>query len=355
MVKKILAEFKVEYLQILDENGKVDEQLMPKISDKFVKKFYESMILIRLFDSKAIALQRQGRIGTYASLQGQEATQVAPVSALTDDDWLIPSYREGGAMILRGFPMSKIFQFWGGDERGHYVKGPPHILPIAIPVSSQTLHGAGIAMALKLQKKKAAALCYFGDGASSKGDFHEAANFAGVFKAPCVFMCCNNQWAISLPRKRQTASETIAQKAIAYGFEGIQVDGNDIFAMYKATTDALKKAYAGKGPTLIEAYTYRLGDHTTSDSAKKYRDANEVEEWKKRDPITRLQKYMKDKSLWDEKYEDEVQTKSKETIEAAVKEFENTPPPEVDDIFKYTFAEMPAELQEQLNNLKQLK
>ena len=355
MVRKTLAEFKVEYLQVLDETGNVDEKLMPKLSEKQIKEMYELMVLSRAYDAKAFSLQRQGRMGTYASLLGQEAAQIGSALALDDNDWLVPSYRESGALIARKHPMKGMFLFWGGDARGHQVKRPPHNLPISIPVSSQSLHAVGIAMALKKQKKKAVAVGYFGDGATSKGDFHEAANFAGVFNAPVVLICSNNQFAISVSHKQQTAAETYAQKAIAYGFEGIQVDGNDVFAMYKATSDAIKKAKAGNGPTLIEAFTYRMSDHTTSDDAKRYRPAKELEEWKKRDPIDRLQKYMKNKGLWNEKYGKEVQDKAKQQVEKAVEDFEQTPAPEIDDIFKYTFAEMPAGLKEQLDYLKQFK
>ena len=354
-MRRTLAKFKVEYLQILDQQGNADENLMPKLSDDRVKQFYELMVLSRVFDTKAISLQRQGRLGTYASALGQEASQVGSAITLDKNDWVVPSYRESSALIARNYPMSMLFQYWGGDERGNKIKIPPYNLPTSIPVGSQSLHAVGIALALKLQKKKQAALGYFGDGATSKGDFHEAANFAGVFKVPAVLFCQNNQYAISVPREQQTAAETIAQKAIAYGFDGIQVDGNDIFAVYQATSEALNKAKAGNGPTLIEAFTYRMSDHTTSDDAKRYRSTKELEEWKKRDPIDRLQKYMKSKGLWDEKYGKEVQEKSKQQVEKAVEDYESVPAPNPDDMFKYTYAEMPAGLKEQMEYLRQFR
>ncbi len=353
MVRKTLATFQVDYLQILDEHGTADEKLMPTLTDRQVLELYEAMQRSRAFDAKAVALQRQGRMGTYASLLGQEAAQIGAAYALEKDDWLVPSFRECGAMILRGHPMAKLYQFWGGDERGHDVRPPPFTLPIAIPVGSQTLHAAGIGMALKLQKKKAAVLCFFGDGATSKGDFHEALNFAGVFRAPVVFVCQNNQWAISVAREHQTAAQTLAQKAIAYGFEGIQVDGNDVFAVYAAAADALKKAKSGKGPTLIEAFTYRIADHTTSDAAKKYRSEAEVEQWKRRDPISRLRKYLEQRKRWSAKDESALQERLKQEVEAAVKEFEEFPKPPPENIFRYTFKEMPAGLREQLAHLRQ--
>jgi pyruvate dehydrogenase E1 component alpha subunit len=352
-MKKVIAKFQIEYLQILDKHGKADTKLMPKLSNSQIRRFYEGMVLSRMQDTKAIALQRQGRIGTYASLQGQEA-QVGAAFAMEKNDWLVPSFRESGAMIIRGFPIENLYAFWGGDERGHDVPASKRIMPVAIPVSSQTLHIAGIAMGLKLQKRKAAALGFFGDGATSKGDFHEALNFAGVFQAPAVFICQNNQYAISVPRTHQTAAQTIAQKAIAYGIEGIQVDGNDIFAMYHAAEKALKKARAGHGPTLIEAFTYRMSDHTTSDAAKRYRTDNEVDKWKELDPILRLRKYMQHNKIWDEKYENTVRTKMKQKVENAVERFESMSNPEIDDLFKYIFDEMPPGLKAQLDELKEI-
>src|SRR3989344_3494241 len=270
MAKKVLKEFKVEYLQVMDEQGNVDEALMPKIPDEQIKKIYEMMVLVRWFDQKAFNMQRQGRLGTYIQFKGQEAAQIGSAIALEDADFMFPMYRSSAALIARKHPIVQILQYWSGDERG--MKAPPNInnFPIAIPVGTQMIHASGAAWAAKIRGTKQVALTYFGEGATSKGDFHEAMNFAGVFQAPAIFLCENNQFAISVPRAQQTQSETIAQKAIAYGFEGIQVDGMDIFAMYKATKEAVEKARAGKGPTLIEAFTYRLCDHSTSDDATRY-------------------------------------------------------------------------------------
>lgn len=334
----------------MDEQGKGDAKLMPKLADSDIRKMYELMVLSRTADTKAIALQRTGRIGTYASYLGQEASQVASAYALTDDDWLVPSYRDGAALITRKQPISKILQFWGWDERGHQVKSKN--LPISIPVGSQTLHAAGIAWALKIQKKKSVVIGYFGDGASSKGDFHEAANIAGVFKLPVIFICQNNQYAISVPRSKQTASRTIAQKAVAYGIPGIQVDGNDVFSVYVAVTEALALARAGNGPTLIECVTYRMSDHTTSDDAKRYRTEREVEEWKNKDPIMRLQKYMKEKKLWTENYEQDLQERTKKQVEEAVQLMESEPAPAIDDVFNYMYAEKTTPLKEQLERAR---
>ena len=352
MVKKVVQNFNVEYLQVLAENGNADENLMPKLSTKQIKELYELMILVRTFDDKAFSMQRQGRIGTYLQFKGQEASQVGSAYALDGKDWLFPMYRSGAALITRKQPMHMILQYYGGDERGLKAQDNLNNFPIILCVGTQIPIAAGCAWASKLKKEKNVSMVYFGDGASSKADFHEGLNFAGVFQAPCIFICENNQYAISVPRKKQTAAETIAQKAIAYGVNGIQVDGNDVFAVYKATKEAVDNARAGKGPTLIESFTYRFADHSTSDDAKRYRDDKEVQSWMKKDPILRLEKYMKNKKLLDDNYKKQVAQKAKEKVEKEVSVYENMPAPDPQDIFKYTFAEMTPELKEQSNEIK---
>ncbi|MBI2675066.1 MAG: pyruvate dehydrogenase (acetyl-transferring) E1 component subunit alpha [Candidatus Aenigmarchaeota archaeon] len=353
MPLKTIASFKVSYLQILDENGKADAKLVPKLKPEEIKRMYELMVLSRVFDDKALALQRQGRIGTYAPVRGEEACQVGSAILLEKNDWLFPSFREAAAFITRGIAMHTIFQYWAGDERGSNMPKGNNTFTVSIPVGSHMLHAVGAAMAAKIRKEKTIAMTYFGDGATSEGDFHEACNFAGVYKAPVVFVCQNNQYAISMPVSLQTASQTIAQKAIAYGFDGIQVDGNDVFAVYKAAKEAIEKARAGKGPTLIECFTYRMGDHTTSDDASRYRTKEEVEAWARKDPILRLEKFMAEKGLWSKKYGEKVLEDSKKKVEEAVKMMESVPAPAIEDIFGYTYAEMPAHLKEQLAELKE--
>ncbi|MBI2650925.1 pyruvate dehydrogenase (acetyl-transferring) E1 component subunit alpha [Candidatus Woesearchaeota archaeon] len=354
MVKKVVADFKVEYLQVMDEEGKIDRKLMPDLPDKQIKEMYELMVLMRTFDDKAFSLQRQGRIGTYIQFKGQEASQLGTAYALKDMDWIFPMYRSGGALIARKHPMHMILQYYGGDERG--LKSPENVnnFPISIPVGTQTPHAVGCAWASKLKNEKTVSLVYTGDGGTSKGDFHEGLNFAGVFKVPCIIVCENNQYAISVSRKQQTASETIAQKAISYGINGTQVDGNDIFAVYKAAKEAVDNARNGKGATLIECITYRLADHSTSDDAKRYRNDKEVESWTKKDPIIRLEKYMRSKKLLDDKYKEEVAKKAKEQVEKEVMIYENTKDPDAEDMFRYTYAEMTGNLKEQLNQLNEL-
>ncbi|MEK6867784.1 MAG: pyruvate dehydrogenase (acetyl-transferring) E1 component subunit alpha, partial [Nanoarchaeota archaeon] len=301
----------------------------------------------RAFDDDALKLQRQGRLGTYASVRGQEASQVGSAFALQKEDWLVPTFRENASCITRGMPMKCLFQYWGGDERGHAYTESMTTLPISIPISTQLLHGVGIAMAMQFKGEKNVVLAHMGDGGTSEGDFHEALNFASVFNAPIVFLCQNNQWAISVPRKKQTAATTIAQKAIAYGFPGIQVDGNDIFAVYGTVSAALEKARSGGGPTLIECVTYRISDHTTADDAKRYRNQEEVDVWVKKDPIDRLKKYMLQQKMWDAKKEELLQQEAATLVSAHVRSYEEEPASDSKDMFAFTFASMTPQLLEQ--------
>src|SRR3989344_864942 len=351
MPKKVLKEFKVEYLQVLDEEGNCDEALMPKLSNEDIKKMYEMLVLVRIFDQKAFNMQRQGRLGTYIQFKGQEASQVGSAMALEDKDFVFPMYRNSGLLIARKQPIVQVLQYWSGDERGQKAPDNVNNFPISIPVGTQEVHAVGAAWAAKLRNTKQVAAVYFGEGATSKGDFHEAMNFAGVFNVPVIFICENNQYAISVPRKKQTHAETIAQKAVAYGFEGIQVDGMDVFAVYKATKDAVDKARAGKGPTLIECFAYRMCDHSTSDDASRYRPKEELELWAKKDPVDRLEKYMRKKNLLDDSYKENISGKSKEIVEKAVIEFEKLPGPDPKDNCKYVFAEMTVHQKEEMEEL----
>lgn len=349
MPRKKILELSVDWLSILDPEGNADESLEPDLDKGTLEKIYRTMVLTRLFDDKALKLQRQGRMYTFGASLGQEATTVGSAFALNPDDWFFPAFREQGAQIARGIPIKLLYIYWMGSEDA-YVGMPPKNFTIAIPVATQILHAVGAAWAAKIKKEKIASIVYFGDGATSEGDFHEGMNFAGVFKTPTVFICQNNQYAISLPRERQTASKTLAQKALAYGFEGIQVDGNDALAVYSATKAALEKARSGGGPTLIECFTYRMGAHTTSDDPTKYRQTAEVEEWKKKDPIKRFQIYLAKKGIWSQDYEDKLTKELTAEIEKAVEEAEAYKP-RVESIFKYVYAEMPPNLKEQMDEL----
>ena len=354
MPEKLLNTFTVKYLQVLDETGKCDARLMPRLSPRQLVELYGLMVLSRRFDEKALSLQRQGRLGTYASVLGQEAAQVGPAYAMGLSDWLFPTYRDSALLISRGTPMVGLFQYFGGDERGSIPPKGFNNFPIAIPVGTQGLHAVGAAMAATLQQKKFAAVGCLGDGASSEGDMNEAMNFAGVFRSPVIFLCQNNQYAISVPVKQQTAAETISQRAIGFGFEGIRVDGNDVLAVYSAMSAALKKAYAGKGPTLIECYTYRLNNHTTSDDASKYRPEAEVAAWRKKEPVLRFRKFLEAKKLWGSRKEEELLARVDKQVSAAVAEYESLPRQTYEDIFKFTFEQMPPYLQQQLDDYRQL-
>ncbi len=259
---------------------------------------YRAMVLTRAFDLKAVSLQRTGRLGTYAGSLGQEAVSVGVASAMHREDVLLPSYRDNGTLLWRGVKMEEILLYWGGDERGSLSSGPPYDFPFCVPVGSQAPHAAGVAYALKFRKEPRVAVCLLGDGATSKGDVYEAMNFAGVQKLPLVFIVNNNQWAISVPLKLQTAAQTLAQKAIAAGFPGEQVDGNDVIAVREAVERAIAQAREGKGPRLIEALTYRLGDHTTADDAARYRPPEEVQARWKEEPIARLRAYLVGRKAW---------------------------------------------------------
>jgi pyruvate dehydrogenase E1 component alpha subunit len=349
MVEKVLAEFSVKYLQVLDENGKAHED--PQVADGDVRKMYETMALARALDDRLLKLQREGRCGTYASSLGQEAYQVASAMALEKSDWMFQYFRDLGAVLIQGLPPSMYVQYWMGDERSQNYPKTLNLAPIAVPVSTQIPHAVGAAFAMKLKKQKAAVMVYFGDGATSKGDFHESLNFAGVFKLPVVFVINNNQYAISVPRSRQSAAKTLAQKAIAYGFEGIQVDGNDVFGVHMACKDALKKAKEG-APSLIECYTYRMSDHTTADDSSRYRSQEELAEWRKRDPIERLRKYMEAKGLWTQSYQQRVDADVAKKVEQAVKAAESAAPPKPEEMFLSMYAKPTAALQEQMKDFQ---
>ncbi|GAB4536437.1 MAG: pyruvate dehydrogenase (acetyl-transferring) E1 component subunit alpha [Thermodesulfovibrionia bacterium] len=336
MPDDIIESFGVRRLSILNENGEVDDALMPPLSDDDIKRMYELVILSRTFDRYALNLHSEGRLGTYASILGQEASQIGSAFAIEGHDWVFPSFREMGVYITLGYPLFMLYQYWSGDERGMRTPDGLNIFPLCIPVGTQVPHAVGVAMGIRYRGDKRAVVCYFGDGGTSKGDFHEGFNMAGVFRLPVVFICQNNQWAISVPRERQSASKTLAQKAFAYGFEGIQVDGNDIFAVYKATRDALEKARNGNGPTFIECYTYRMGDHTTADDASRYRLKEDVEVWKAKDPLLRLRRFMQGRGLWTEEYQKGVDERVKAIVDEAVKKEESIEPPYPPDMFRYT-------------------
>ena len=339
--------FQVEYLSILDSEGHLDPALEPKLSPDELRALYRAMILGRRLDERMVRLQRQGRLGTFAPIKGQEASQLGSVSTLRPTDWMVPSFRETAAMVWRGWPIEKLLHFFAGYVEGGQPGEGQRDLPIAVPVATQLPHAVGLAYAAQYRGEDAVVMAYFGDGATSEGDCHEALNFAGVWHVPVVFVCQNNQWAISVPLKKQTHSKTIAQKALAYGMPGIQVDGNDVLAVYAAAREAVDRARAGEGPTLIECVTYRLGVHTTADDPTKYRAEEEVKMWEQKDPLTRFTAYMRQKSLLEDGLEQQVD----EEIALAVQRFEATPPPDPLTMFDHLYAELPPHLVAQREEL----
>ena len=346
--------YRIDYLSILDEDGSLDSELDPKIPEELLLRLWRTMVVARRFDERMLSLQRQGRIGTFGPIKGQEASQLGAVAVLQSDDWMVPSFREAAAEIWRGKSLESFLHYFAGYDEGGAVEPGRNDLPIAIPVGSQTLHAVGIAYGIQYRKRSQVVMTFFGDGATSEGDFHEAMNFAGVFQLPVVFVCQNNQWAISIPRSRQTRSQTLAQKALAYGMPGIQVDGNDILAVYAAAREAVERARSGGGPTMIECVTYRVAMHATADDPKRYRSDDEVEPWVKRDPIVRFQKYLIDKGTLDDggiaALEQEIQAEIQAAVDRA--EIKNQQHADPLVMFDHHFAELPAHLQEQRQELQ---
>jgi 2-oxoisovalerate dehydrogenase E1 component alpha subunit len=339
---QVIARFEVRHRSYLAPDGSIHRRLPAFASDtRLLVRLYRAMVLVRAFDLKAVALQRTGRLGTYAASLGQEAVSVGVASAMRPEDVLFPSYRDNAALIWRGVKLEEILLFWGGDERGNHFSGPVQDFPFCIPVGSQAPHAAGVAYAFKLRKEPRVAVCLFGDGATSKGDVFEAMNFAGVQKLPVVFVVTNNQWAISVPLRLQTASETLAQKAIAAGFIGEQVDGNDIVAMHAAAEEAIEAARNGRGPRFIEAVTYRLGDHTTADDAARYRPTEEVQARWKEEPIARLRSFLAGQSAWSKTDEEQLSAECQQHIDAAVERYLAVKPRAPKTMFDHLYAELP--------------
>lgn len=338
-----VAGFEIRYTQFLDHAGEVKAPLPEFARDLAVlTSLYRAMVATRVFDRKAIALQRTGQLGTYASGLGQEATFVGVGSVMRPEDVLLPTYRETGTMFARGVTMTELLIYWGGDERGMDYAGPREDFPVCVPIATHVPHAAGVAYAFKLRRQPRVAVCMLGDGATSKGDFYEAINLAGVWELPVVFVVCNNGWAISLPRSAQTRAQTLAQKAIAAGFEGEQTDGNDVIAVRYCVANAIDKARTGGGPSLIEALSYRMGDHTTADDARRYRKAEEVERQAHYDPIKRLHDFLVRGGHWSAPDEEALSAECGAQVEAAVKEYLATPPQPPASMFDYLYETLPA-------------
>jgi len=332
----------IQRIEVMDTD---DEEDFPWIEEEEYRELYRQMMLARKFDEKAFSLQRRGEISTYAPHKGQEAAQIGAMFALEEKDWMVPSFRETAAFIARGAPLDQVFQRWMGDANGQAGLSEINTLPVAIPVGTQNLHTAGIGMAMEKKGDENVVLGFTGDGSTSQGDFNESLNFSGVYNAHSIFFVQNNQYAISLPREKQTKSETIAQKALAFGIEGIQVDGNDLLAVIKAVEEALEKARKGE-PVLIEAETYRLEDHTTSDDSTRYRDEEEVEKWKEKDPLKRFREYLKEHGIWNEELE-EFESEAEEKIDDAAEKAMDADNPDIEELFDYVYGDNPKLIEKQ--------
>jgi pyruvate dehydrogenase E1 component alpha subunit len=320
---------------------------------ELTRRLYRAMVFARSYDRKGTALQKQGRLATYAPFEGQEAAQIGAAAGLEPNDWVVATYRDGALMWAQGYPWELLFAGRTGDERGGSPPEHVPVMPPSITVGGHMAHAVGLAWAEKLQESGRIALTSFGDGATSEGDFHEAMNFAAVYEIGCVFLCQNNGYAISLPREMQTRSGTIAEKAIGYGMPGVQVDGNDLFAVYETVKEAADRARNGEGPTLIEAVTYRVGPHTTSDDPTRYRDADEAAEWIRRDPLERVRIYLSERDAWDDEWQQAIETEAAIEIDRAIQLAESMPPLGQGAILDSMFETLPPHLERQRIELTQ--
>lgn len=357
MPKTTLQRFSISRLSVLGEQGELDPKYASTINalpDEFLKKIFQQMWLTRLFDEKATLAQRQGRLGTFAASMGQEAIQIGSAAALETSDWVVPCFREQGIYLWRGIPAKTLFQFFMGSEWGNVFPKEKHILPYCVPCASQTLHAVGLAMAAKLKGDPICVVTYLGDGATSEGDFHEALNLASVNQAPVVFICQNNHWAISTSRQKQYHGKTLAQRAMGYGMEGLQVDGNDVLAVHQATQQAASRAKRGLGPSFLECETYRLCPHTTNDNPDLYQDKDELKVWQAKDPLIRFEKFLSERALLKAGEKENLiqwlNRQLKAQLESAEQEMKKIKP---QDMLNYVYKENTPQLKEQREALRQ--
>jgi pyruvate dehydrogenase E1 component alpha subunit len=354
---KVSSVLREDCYRVLDDENVADPKKDPKIPAEKLLRMYRNMAFTRAFDERGMMLQRQGRIGFYLPSYGQEAIQTGTAAALTQKDWVFPSYREPGIWLYRGAsPYHMLCNLWGNSAdicKGrqmpvHYSFADIRMFSVSSPIATQVIQAVGAAMASKIRKEKEIAITYFGDGGSSENDFHTGLTFAGAFHAPVVFVCTNNQLAISVPTRKQTGCQRLADKAIGYGMPGVAVDGNDVLAVYAVTMEAVERARRGEGPSMIECFTYRMGPHSSSDDPTRYRDEKVYEAWKLRDPILRFREYLTRKKLWDDAKEAKLQEQIKAEIAAAVEKAEAEPPPQIEDLFEDVFAKRTPQLDRQL-------
>lgn len=351
-------------IQCITKDGEIARDISIDLSEAELIKAYQTMVLTRTLDTKMVALQRQGRIGFYLSSYGEEACSVGSALGVSNNDWFFPAYREQGAMLLKGVSLNFMISHLRGsaedEHKGRCLPGlfgcsSKRFVAPSAPVGTQISHAVGTAFASKILEDKVATIVYFGDGATSSNDFHSGLNFAGVYKTPTVFFCKNNQWSISTNVLNQTASDGIAIKAKAYGFDGVVVDGNDVLAIYMVTKSAMEKARDGKGPTLIEAKTYRLSPHSTSDDGSRYQNQIEYKEWLLKDPIARFRKYLENSGMWNHKIEQEIQQKTERQINEAINNAESSPMPSLDTLITDVYSEVPDSLNKDFQDFKNNK
>ncbi len=349
-----------DVVKCLRSDGSLDPRTDPRLSPAEVRSIYTAMLRTRALDDRLVTLQRQGRIGFHIGSLGEEASIIGSAFAMRPQDWMFPCYREFGGALWRGMPLQRYIDNMFGNSNDpakgrqmpdHYCYRKAKVTSISSPIGTQITQGVGFAWAAKLKKDELVTLVYFGEGATSSNEFHNGMNFAGVYKTPTVFFCRNNGWAISVPTERQTASRTFAEKAVAYGFPGVRVDGNDIFAVIKVTRDAIARAARGEGPTLIEAMTYRLSGHSTSDDPKAYRPDNSVDPWRSQDPLPRLKNHMKETQGWTDEDDKTLEAELDAELRAAIKVSEATAPPSLDSLFEEVYLDIPWHLQEQKQEL----
>lgn len=347
-------------VRTLSDDGTVDPNTDPRLSGGELRNLYEWMTRTRWLDERLTGLQRQGRVGFHVGSLGEEAAIIGAAAAMRKQDWIFPCYREFGAALMRGLPLQAFIDNMFGNANDmakgrqmpdHYSNAENRFVSVSSPVGTQITQAVGVAWAAKLRGDDVASLVYFGDGATSSNDFHSGMNFAGVYQTPTVFLCRNNGWAISIPTASQTASETLAAKGVAYGIPAVRVDGNDLLAVYWVVQQAVARAQAGGGPTLIEALTYRMGGHSTSDDPNAYRGSEDLASWAQRDPIARVGRLLRKSGDWSDQQEEQFKAMLEVSFRESVAAAEGAPPPPLTSLFEDVYQRLPWHLEEQRKEL----
>jgi pyruvate dehydrogenase E1 component alpha subunit len=338
-----------ELRRVIDEDREVDG-----LGEQELLELYRSMVLLRTYDERSVIYHRQGRIGTYAIFWNHEAMQAGAVYALGDEDWIFPSYRESAIGLLRGMPPATVLNWWRGHPAGWWNPSDYNLGSICVPIATQVPHAAGLAWGKKLKGERACAITFFGDGATSEGAFHEGANFAGVFQAPLILFCNNNQWAISTPVTAQTHAEALVDKAVGYGIPGMRVDGGDVLAVYEAAREGVERARSGGGPTFIEAVTYRTAPHATADDPRAYIDLERVEQEKKNECLGRYERYLRRLGVLGDELEKTIKAEAADVMRAGIAVAEAEPDPDIGLIFEHAYANPPASFQAELGELRRI-